>query len=90
MSDEAKKRSRAWIWWAVLVVLLAYPLSMGPALRYSDPRGAVWSAYEPLIRLCEVWAPLEALKEWYTRRCWDVGYGRNPKTGILTRCPHPG
>jgi hypothetical protein len=30
MSDEPKKRSRAWIGWALLAVLVVYPLSAGP------------------------------------------------------------
>jgi hypothetical protein len=35
MSDEPKKRSRAWIiHWAAVALLVAYPLSMGPAIRY--------------------------------------------------------
>ena len=36
MSDEPKKRSRAWICWAVFwLLLLGYPLSLGPAIRYA-------------------------------------------------------
>ncbi len=31
MSDEPKRRSRAWIWWAMLALLVLYPLSIGPA-----------------------------------------------------------
>jgi hypothetical protein len=31
MSDEPKKRSRSWIWWALVVVFVLYPLSIGPA-----------------------------------------------------------
>jgi hypothetical protein len=30
MSDEPKKRTRAWIWWTVALLVL-YPLSMVPA-----------------------------------------------------------
>jgi hypothetical protein len=33
MSDEPKRRSRAWIWigWALAAALFSYPLSIGPA-----------------------------------------------------------
>jgi hypothetical protein len=37
MSEEPKKRRGAWIWWALAAVLLmAYPLSTGPAIRIAD------------------------------------------------------
>jgi hypothetical protein len=46
MSDEAKKRSWAWGWW-MAILMLAYPLSAGPAIaiifhypRYRD--GTEW------------------------------------------------
>ncbi len=33
MSDEPKRRSRAWIGWAfVLLLVVVYPLSEGPAI----------------------------------------------------------
>jgi len=43
MSDEPKKRLRAWnLWGIILLILLAYPLSAGPAFRFAynsrDPR----------------------------------------------------
>ena len=40
MSDEPKKRSRAGIGWTLVVILLlAYPLSMPPVLRWAFNRG---------------------------------------------------
>jgi hypothetical protein len=36
MSDEPKKWSRAWVWWALMALLLAYPLSIGPVAGLSD------------------------------------------------------
>ena len=30
MSDEPKKRSRAWVWWALVALVVLYPLSVGP------------------------------------------------------------
>jgi len=36
MSEEPKKRPRAWIWWALLALLILYPASAGPATRALD------------------------------------------------------
>jgi hypothetical protein len=36
MSDEPKKRSRAWIVWALIAALIVYPLSIGPATECYD------------------------------------------------------
>jgi hypothetical protein len=84
MSDEPKKR-RSWAWTtlALLLLLMAYPLSMGPALRYSsDFRSVFWGGfYEPVAQLSETWRPLENLKDWYMG-LWGVGYDRNPATGV--------
>ena len=37
ITDEPKKRSTKWIWWttAAILLLLAYPLSMGPVMQLS-------------------------------------------------------
>jgi hypothetical protein len=34
MSDEPKRRPRAWIGWAVAALIVLYPLSIGPILGY--------------------------------------------------------
>jgi hypothetical protein len=82
-SDEPKKRSWAWIWWTLIALLVLYPLSMGPALRYFHSR-AVWDAYDPLVRICDAWGgPLEYLKRSYND-LWGVTYNRDPKTGKRT------
>jgi hypothetical protein len=62
MSDEPKKRSRAWIGWTV-VLLMLYPLALGPInLAYrstNDPRArtfihdAVRVVYWPVDRLTD-------------------------------------
>jgi hypothetical protein len=85
MSDEPKKRSRGvWIWWVIIVLLLAYPLSMGPVLRYGSQFGLP-AAYEPLARFCESWQPLCDLKDWYTE-LWGERFDRpNPMTHRRTR-----
>ena len=36
MSDEPKKRSRAWIGWAAFLLFVLYPLSIGPAAWFDD------------------------------------------------------
>jgi hypothetical protein len=41
MSDEPKKRSRKWIGWTLLLALVLYPLSLGPANRL------VWASEDP-------------------------------------------
>jgi hypothetical protein len=57
---------------------------MGPALKYSDAEGPVWDTYYPLVRFCELWQPLEALKDGYNS-LWNVAYDRDPKTGMRSR-----
>jgi hypothetical protein len=78
MSDEPKKRSRVWIVWAIVATLcLAYPLSMGPAVRYADLGSNVLRLYDPLERCCQLWQPLENLKAWYTE-IWGARYQSDP------------
>ena len=74
MSDEPKKRSRAWTGWvAIAMLLLAYPLSMGPVLTYCDLCFGVLRIYEPIEQCCRWWEPLGDLKDWYTG-LWGVIY----------------
>jgi len=54
MSEEPK-RSRAWIAWALIAVLVLYPLSIGPTVRLviateRGPHFLCW-AYWPLLQL---------------------------------------
>jgi hypothetical protein len=74
MSDEPKKRTRAWILWAlIVVVLLAYPLSMGPANHYAlNSKGLAGinrmeTVYAPIwwLRRHSEWA--KAAIDWYLR-----------------------
>jgi hypothetical protein len=80
MSDEPKKRSRAWLGWSVLLLLIAYPLSMGPVLKYGKVH-SVLAAYDPLERFCESWQPLWEVKERYNS-LWGVHVTRHPITGL--------
>ena len=62
MSDEPKKRSRPWIIpCAAVALLLAYPLSMGPAVR--DGRAKAVKFYRPLEWLMP--RQLDRLFDWY-------------------------
>jgi uncharacterized SAM-binding protein YcdF (DUF218 family) len=68
MSDEPKKRSRAWIWWMLLALFALYPLSVGPATRLvtspeSDETAS--AIYAPIFWLASqsVWAG--SALEWY-------------------------
>jgi hypothetical protein len=54
MSDEPKKRARAWIWWTLIAVLVLYPLSMGPVCWFA-PDGS-----EATVE--DVYAPIEWLR----------------------------
>jgi hypothetical protein len=73
MSDEPKKQARPWIVWAlILLVLLGYPLSYGPAYRlhfYSrDPKAhvrIVGTVYAPIGWLCTRSKPARAVTIWY-------------------------
>jgi hypothetical protein len=56
MSDEPKKRSRAWIGWTLIAGLVLYPLSIGPVLFICgffslDEPTALGIVYAPLIPL---------------------------------------
>ncbi|HEV3303722.1 MAG TPA: hypothetical protein VG055_28980 [Planctomycetaceae bacterium] len=57
MSDEPKKRSRAWIAWVTIGLLGLYPLSIGPAARISTHAHshafteAYFAAYAPIFRI---------------------------------------
>jgi hypothetical protein len=57
MSDEPKKRSRAWIGWAAVVLFLLYPLSIGPAIwlvgEAFPERAQTWeNVYAPIFWGC--------------------------------------
>jgi hypothetical protein len=80
MSDDSKKQSRAWSGWvAIALLLLAYPLSMGPVLKCCDFGSGVLKIYEPIEQCCRWWEPLGDLKDRYTR-LWGVIYRSNPAT----------
>jgi hypothetical protein len=68
MSDESKK----WIWWAV-VLLVLYPLSIGPVGWLVAATGMEWIGfiYAPLDWLANSCGPIEQILTWYLR-LWHV------------------
>jgi hypothetical protein len=54
MSDESKKRPWGWIGWALIAVIVLYPLSSGPAFAIARRTGAerLWmTTYRPMVKL---------------------------------------
>jgi hypothetical protein len=73
MSGEPNKRSRGWIGWALLAVLVLYPLSVGPAFWFAyhsrDPDvsfHAFAKAYKPIGWLRERSTTVKTMVDWYT------------------------
>ncbi|HET6326591.1 MAG TPA: hypothetical protein VFG04_18085 [Planctomycetaceae bacterium] len=65
MSDEPPKRTRAWIGWMVGLLLLLYPMSMGPVIRFAKRTDVPMAVYEPFFRLCDACGPLDVMKDRY-------------------------
>jgi hypothetical protein len=73
MSDEPKKRLWRWSWWAVFwLLLLGYPLSLGPATRYAchsaDPLATaetVNTVYAPIVWITEQSEWAQNAVRWY-------------------------
>jgi hypothetical protein len=79
MSDEPKKRPRAWGWigWAMIaILLLAYPLSMPPVMRWGFDRGElprpVYKLYKPVMWVASL-PVLKGMMSWYSS-FWGVGW----------------
>jgi hypothetical protein len=84
MSDEPKRRSRAWGWWAV-VLLVLYPLSSGPEFFVASRLGIDddWTTpiYAPWGWVVRQWQPLEDANEVYFE--WWAGLGIKPEPDSL-------
>jgi hypothetical protein len=65
MSDEPKKQSKRWIGWALLALLVLYPLSMGPAFWWATAEGPFFF-FERWKTLDTFYAPLD----WLNRFDW--------------------
>ena len=78
MSDEPKRRwwSRAGIAWAAIaMLLLAYPLSMPPALNWTIDHGPVrpvYNFYKPVIWVAS-FPVLKSMMNWYSS-LWGMGF----------------
>jgi hypothetical protein len=73
MSDEPRKRSRAWVWWTALAL---YPLSMGPAAWWAGPSNDRWqtvdTVYSPLDWLETHFKPFVNAMGWYLDKLHDL------------------
>jgi hypothetical protein len=70
MSDDAKKRAWAWIWWMIVLLPAIYVLSIGPMgwLTYHGYVDMRWYVtYEPLDWACLHSATLQRFAAWYLR-----------------------
>jgi hypothetical protein len=69
MSDEPKRR--AWVRWALLALVVLYPLSMGPLYRLAIALDAPWLLilYTPFD--WKMPDPLDDIMKWYLR-LWGV------------------
>jgi hypothetical protein len=72
-SDGPKKKSRVWGWWLAGILLVVYPLSIGPAFwvcQVAGPEDRVTKAiyfvvYAPMLMVCSRVRPLKNLATWY-------------------------
>jgi hypothetical protein len=69
MSDEPKKRSRAWIGWALLAAMVLYPLSLGPVcwLAPQSSDETINKVYAPIDWLRSRSETVDNAVVWYTR-----------------------
>ncbi|HEV8003974.1 MAG TPA: hypothetical protein VGP63_29175 [Planctomycetaceae bacterium] len=80
MSDEPKKRSRAWVWMALVAILVLYPLSVGPAAwivaRTDSPAAYAFTkvAYAPVRWLTSNSSVLNDVAYRYTTWCAARGF----------------
>jgi hypothetical protein len=70
MSDAPKKRSRAWIGWALVAVFVLYPLSIGPAYWWAsrDRWETLDTMYAPLNWLAIHFECVRDAMGWYVSR----------------------
>jgi hypothetical protein len=66
--DAHGKPGSLWILWSLIGLLLAYPLSLGPVVKYyksRHPPEAVYAFYRPLKLLAEKVPAIEKPFLWY-------------------------
>jgi len=66
----------AWVLQLLFLLLVAYPLSLGPAVKllksYPAIRPLVEAAYAPLVFLADRWSLLYDFLSWYIKTVWKV------------------
>jgi hypothetical protein len=80
MIDEPNKRSRAWMGWALLALLVLYPLSVGPVafttgiITGRRPGGLVFEVlYTPLESIAQAVPAVGRPLGDYFDACFEVG-----------------
>jgi hypothetical protein len=71
--DGPKKKTRVWGWWLAVILLVVYPLSIGPAFWVCQVAGpenratkiTYFVVYGPLLMVCSRVPPLKNLATWY-------------------------
>lgn len=71
MSNPQNTRAVAWLMLSILLVLLSYPLSFGPACWLADrgvvPIDAVFKGYAPIISAMREVKPVRSVFLWYAK-----------------------
>jgi hypothetical protein len=62
-----------WVW-ALVLIFLAYPLSIGPAAKLwgAVPPGMVVAFYRPISWLCEKSPAVTKVVDWYLDKVWHL------------------
>ncbi len=85
MSDEPKKRSRAWGWiarsgWIAIALLLLYAASMPPVMEWSDRHypgesfDRVVPFYRPVFWAMHHSEAFHDAFDWYSGHAWGISY----------------
>ena len=84
MNDErlepssSNRASFGWVLWVCFVLLVVYPLSVGPAVRLYEAtsnaalRNSIEAFYTPLVVLCDACDPVEDFFIWYVEAVWGI------------------
>jgi hypothetical protein len=65
--------SLLWLAWTLFLLLVAYPLSVGPVAKVAgpDPPAVLWAIYAPLSYLNDHSQPVKSFFDWYAK-VWGV------------------
>jgi len=77
--ESAQRACSGRILWALCILLLAYPLSAGPAvwleIKVPATQPTVEALYKPLSTLCERCPPLQQAMFFYLAVVWRIPFG---------------